>query len=182
MNRLRRSRAVALTICAGLLLPGSWASGAEPESKPARTSKAAVQQGPVQDVALSGDGVLEGMVIGAAGTPIASAPVLVAQEGNHVATSKSGKDGHFSVPGLRGGVYQVSSARGTGLFRVWTQDSAPPAARQLATVVAEPNVVRGQMPLSQLFRTDMVVIGTIIAAGIAIPLLVHASRDDDSGS
>ena len=182
MNRLRRSRAVALMICAGMLLPGSWARGEEREAKATRPTKAAIQPGPIQDVALGGDGALEGMVIGAAGTPIAGAPVLVAQKGNHVATSKTGKDGHFSVPGLRGGVYQVSSARGTGLFRVWTQDSAPPAARQLATVVAEPSVVRGQMPLSQLFRTDVVVIGTIIAAGIAIPLLVHASRDDDSGS
>jgi len=182
MNRLRRSRTVALTICAGMLLPGSWVQGAEKGVKSAAPTKTAAQPGPIQDVALSGDGVLEGMVIGASGTAIAGAPVLVAQEGNQVATSKSGKDGHFSVPGLRGGVYQVSSARGTGVFRVWTQDSAPPAARQLATVVAEPSVVRGQMPLSQLFRTDVVVIGTIIGAGIAIPLLVHASRDDDSGS
>lgn len=180
MTRVRGSRWVALALSAAMLMPSSWVLAAE-APKTARPAEPVRQA--IDDVALSREGVLEGVVVNGSGTPLAGTDVSVMQDNKEVAHVKTAKDGRFTVPGMRGGVYRISSGRGSSTFRLWSQEAAPPIARQLAMVVADPNVVRGQMPFNKLFSTEAFVITAIVAAAIAIPIAIHNSRnDDDSGS
>ena len=182
MSCLRNSRFVVATLCDALTTPAA-ALADEPASRP----NAAAKQGPiaptVQDVALGTDGYLEGVVIDRQGAPVSKALVSVTQGQNEIARTTTTAKGHFRVPALRGGVYQISSSETTGVYRLWSQDSAPPAARQIATVVADQPITRGQMPLKDFFRTETFVIAAVVIAAIAIPVAIHNSRDDDdSGS
>lgn len=180
MVRVRGSRWVALVLSAAMVMPNSLVLAADGPKTPGPAERV---RPVVDDVALSREGVLEGVVVNGSGATVAGTDVSIMQENKEVAHAKTAKDGRFTVPGMRGGVYRISSGSGSGTFRLWSQDAAPPVARQLAMVVADANVVRGQMPLNKLFTTQAFVITTIVAAAIAIPLAIHNSRDDDdSGS
>ena len=64
------------------------------------------------------------------------------------------------------------------LVRAWAAQTAPPAARNIALVVAGGDVVRGQMPFEQFFASDAVIVCGMVAAMIALPVALNNS---DSG-
>lgn len=99
---------------------------------------------PAIDVALQQGGVLAGQVVDAQGSPKVDSPIAVRRHGQTVGSSRTDAEGHFAIAGLQAGVYQLETAEGSGLCRLWTAEAAPPAAHDNVLVVCGQEVVRGQ--------------------------------------
>jgi len=141
----------------------------------------------VRDVALQDGGSLAGQVLDVAGAPVAGTAVAVLDQGRPVATTQTGADGRFTMSGVKAGVYEVATANGVTVCRLWAPRTAPPAAQAEALVVDGNTVVRGGSDGSCKpggyggvvgFLSNPWVLGGIVAAAIAIPLAL----DDDDAS
>ena len=136
----------------------------------------------VRDVALQEGGLLTGQVLDGAGAPVAATPVAVVDQDRAVATALTGEDGRFAIRGVKAGVYQVATAKGVTVCRLWAPRTAPPSALPDALVVNGDTVVRGAMGGGGGgvigFLSNPWVLGGIVAAAIAIPLIL----DDDDAS
>ena len=132
----------------------------------------------VVNVALRDGGVLVGQVVTDQGTPQPSVPVSIRSQDRELAIAKTGQEGYFAFKGLRGGVYQLVTDRGHGVYRVWSPGTAPPAAQQGALLVDGDQVVRGQEGGGgfRAFITNPLVIAGIVAAAVAIPVAIHNSH------
>lgn len=135
------SKALLALACGGILIPMS-ASAAEPAP---RATKPAAPRSIVSDVTLTEKGSLAGKVVDGQGRPLDGAKVVVRQGNRDVAKTMTDKTGSFSVPNVKGGVYQIAAGEGTGTYRVWTANAAPPSAKPGALVVSSKEVVRGQI-------------------------------------
>jgi hypothetical protein len=89
-------------------------------------------------------------------------------------------DGRFAVGDLQAGTYRLETSEGVCICRLWTSAAAPPAAAPSLLIVNDASVTRGQRPIRDLFHADPVLMATVVAAAIAIPIAVHKSRDDSS--
>lgn len=134
-------------------------------------------QATATDVALHGD-MLAGQLVNAQGAPLAGAKVTVSQGNWAVAEATTNAEGIFAVHKLKGGVYTVDAAGTQGIYRVWTANTAPPAAKP-AILMVHGDAARGQFvggllgPLGNPW-----VLGAIVAGAIAIPIAL----DDDDAS
>jgi len=133
----------------------------------------------VRDVALQTDGLLKGQVLDMQGAPVPGIPVVVVRQGKPIATTKTGADGSFSVAGLSGGVYQIVTAQGGAVYRLWAPRTAPPGATASALIVNGDTVVRGGMGGGGLigFLANPWVLGAIVATAIALPLVLDEDED-----
>jgi hypothetical protein len=140
----------------------------------------------VVDVALGEGGVLHGQVVNLQGAGIAGTPVTVKAQDHTVAATTTTANGTFGVKGLRGGVYQVATVQGQGVYRLWTAGTAPPAAQNTAVVYSQNvpsstvdgNVVvyaQGGGGLKMLLANPIVIAG-IIATAIAVPVALANSH------
>ena len=139
---------------------------------------------PVRDVALNAGGVLRGQVVDKQGQPCTGVPVAVSKVGaaneKPVASQTDGQ-GRFQLTGLSAGVYQVATAEGGTLCRLWAPNAAPPSAVPAALVVQGEGPVRGSMGgLGSIGPLGWALIGLGVAAAIAIPLALH--KDNNEGS
>jgi hypothetical protein len=139
-----------------------------------------------QDVALAEGGVLTGQVVTTAGKPQAMVPVSLTTGGKEIARATTDKNGQFRVASLKGGVYQVSTAGNSGVYRFWAPRTAPPSSLNgLNMVSGNQMIVRGQMgggPLAsagQWIAEHPIITAGAIATAIAVPL---ALDDDDDPS
>ncbi|MHB1035269.1 MAG: carboxypeptidase-like regulatory domain-containing protein [Pirellulales bacterium] len=149
----------------GLLLP----EAAMAVEKPSKSA--------VVDVALRDGGVLVGQVVDPQGAAVAGAPVSLRYQDKNVVTATTSPEGYFAVKGLRGGVYQVAAADGQGVYRLWTQGTAPPSAQPGAMLVSGGKVVRGQNGGAiRTFFTNPFVIAGIVATAVAVPVALHNSH------
>lgn len=165
MNRALTFRGIIVGLAAlGMCLPGI-AFAAAPEA-PA-----------IVDVKLQDGGVLAGVAVNGQGAPVAGLPVSLQASGQELAVGATNADGAFAFRGLNQGVYQVAAGNNVGTFRVWTVQTAPPAAQQAALVVVGDGVVRGQGQ-ARAFFTHPLVIGAAIATAIAVPIAVTSSDRD----
>jgi hypothetical protein len=157
----------------GMVLPqGAYAASAQ-LARPASSG--------VRDVALHDGGCLTGQVLDAAGTPVAGTAVAVIDQSRALASTQTGADGRFAIAGLKAGVYEVATSNGVTVCRLWAPRTAPPAAQGDALVVHGDTVVRGGLGGGGGvigFLSNPWVLGGIVAAAIAIPLLL----DDDDAS
>ena len=180
MKILRVLRGPALSLaCIGLSLPHA-AFGASPVAvPPAAEGQSPVGRTPaVADVALHPGGMLLGQVVDQQGMLVDNTVVRLRQRDRIVAEVQTDDVGGFSVTGLRGGIYQIETARGSGVYRLWSVQTAPPTARQAALIVSGDGIVRGG-PASAIMRTlaNPWVFAAIVATAIAVPLAL-----DDDGS
>jgi hypothetical protein len=172
MKRVCRLQlALAILAAVGILLPRPLVAGT--------FGTAAESTASVQDIALDAAGNLHGEVLGQDGRGAEGVAVHMVQNGQEVATAITDAQGEFEIAGLRGGVYQMVTANGGGVYRVWSYRAAPPAAGPGVMLIESPDVVRGQGPPIMQFLTNPWVLGGIAAAAIAIPL---ALDDDDDAS
>jgi hypothetical protein len=111
---------------------------------PAAIAAPAAQVPMVADVALADGGVLAGQVVTAQGASVVDAEVVVTQQGRELARVRTDADGAFSAPGLKGGVYEVSTPGASGVYRLWAPRTAPPVARQGVMMVSGTETVLGQ--------------------------------------
>jgi hypothetical protein len=185
MKRTRTAGALVLVSALGLVVPEhvlrAAALGAAPmpaAGKPVTE----VPAGRIADVALAEDGVLHGIVVDSQATVVPRVQVSMIQGDREVARTVSDAEGRFALHAMRGGVYQISAGTGISAYRVWTAPTAPPAATRIALVNARPQIVRGQMPFWNLFKTDAFLIAAVVATAVAIPVAVHNLKDDDDSS
>ena len=96
------------------------------------------------DIALQRGGILVGRVIGKKGELGDKQTIVIRQNNKLVAEVATGKNGQFMVKGLQGGIYEIASEQGSGNFRAWAANTAPPSAKQFALLIDSDDVVRGQ--------------------------------------
>jgi len=171
-----------LAVC-GTGLPISC--GAAPLS--AATSRA----GQMHDVALSQGGLLVGQLLDDKMTPMAGTEVTIQCDGHTMARTKTDQSGVFAVAGLRGGVHQVVASESIENCRLWAPGTAPPSASEnLRLVPGQHTVVRGQwgapanpfLHQAKTLATNPWVVGGVVAAAVAVPVIIHNTKDDDNGS
>lgn len=114
-----------------------------PASADQATAKKVVQPAAI-DVAMNAGNKISGRVYDAAHQGVANAPVLIHQGKVEVAKTVTDAEGRFEFANLKGGAYLISSNNGHGLFRLWTQKSAPPAAHDQVLLVSQAIVIRAQ--------------------------------------
>src|SRR5262245_64323306 len=167
---------------------GTWAAAVAtfgimlPPSVMAATPVAAEA---VTDIALRQGGVLVGQVVDPQGVAKAGTPVVIQFADKEVVRTTTDVNGVFAAQGLRGGAYQIKTTEGTTACRLWAADTAPPAARPAALVVAGQDLIRAQFGPVHAWKEwckehPYIVAGTVVAA-IATPLAL-ADDDWDSGS
>ncbi len=103
----------------------------------------------IRDTALGPRGFLRGRVVDRRGAPMADTPVVIRRRGRAVARTVTAADGRFSTEGLRGGCYQIETARGVQYHRVWSFGMAPPTASPTAEVRIEPATAQGSEQVEQ---------------------------------
>ncbi|HTU26047.1 MAG TPA: carboxypeptidase-like regulatory domain-containing protein, partial [Pirellulales bacterium] len=137
--------AAAALASLGFVLPsGVFAAEAPTPSAPAATAAATDAAPLILDVSLGDGGMLRGQVVNGEGTPLAQTLVVIRSGANDSASTLTDRQGYFVVQGLHGGLYEVSSAGGSGMFRVWTAAASPPSANRSVLIVAGGDVNRGQ--------------------------------------
>jgi hypothetical protein len=135
----------------------------------------------IYDVALQPGGVLRGQAVDTQGAPAAATRVVLAREGKPVAATQTDAEGRFAFSSVKGGVYQLATAQGGGMYRVWAPGAAPPAAHAEALVIHGQTTVRGGLGGGGGvigFLSNPWVLAGIVAAAIAIPLAL----DHNDGS
>ena len=171
-TNLLRTVAFTLATC-GMLFPQYQAVAADAAlPTPVKSAPA------VLDVALDAEGKLNGQVVNPEGVPIADASVMLHRDAKEVALAKTNEAGYFTVANLRGGNYQLTSGETGGVYRVWTADSAPPAARSGVLIVQGQNIARGQNGGGGVNRGTLVmlgIVGAIVTAGVV-------TQENGSGS
>ena len=182
MSRLQWFRWIlAAMACASWILPAPGFTCGPPV--PRMSSVPRTAGGTVVDLALDKEGRLVGQVIDNVGKPVGEQLVVVLNMlGGQRYETQTDAQGQFAIAGLRGGLFQLTSAGTSLVCRCWTHSAAPPAATERVLLVATDGVERGQKPIGDLFLSHPVLLGLIIAAAIAIPIAVHNSGDDDSAS
>ncbi len=143
------------------------------------------------DVALGDGGILVGQVVDAQGVAVAMATVTLADHKQEIAQVRADQEGKFSVPGLRGGVYRISSRGQDAMYRLWAPHTAPPVAQQGVILVVGGDVIRGQCgdvirsqygnspgpfaSMAQWIADHPLITAAALGAAIAIPIAL----DDD---
>lgn len=137
--------AMCCSCCVMLLSP----TGAFADNTPAASSKASATKSAevktIRDVELAAGGTFKGQVLNAEGLALGGVEVTLYQGTEQVARTVTDQEGRFAVNNLRGGVYQVNAENTQEVYRLWSEDTAPPAAEQEVAIVSSPKVVRGQI-------------------------------------
>lgn len=185
MKSLLLARAAFALATISLVIPPPMLGAADP-GPIAIASRTQLSQ--LGDVELGHGGMLHGTIVDEQGRPISAARLTVWRQGRIEGQVQSDVQGRFAFNGLRGGMYQLVSPQGAKLVRTWAADTAPPSASHAIVIAPGEEVIRGQQRISDVFRSDAFIVTSIIAAAIAIPVIVHNSRDrgsdrdDDSSS
>lgn len=128
------------------------------------------------DVSLEENGLLFGMVVDPQGRPASGAAITVRQANREVVGLMADAEGRFAVTGLRGGTYEIATARTAGLYRLWVARTAPPSARPGVLIVDGGPQVRGQQTMREFLTRPWVLTG-VVAAAIAIPVAVASQHE-----
>lgn len=170
-------KTLALTASLAAAIPPSMVSAQAPKSADRRAATR------IRDVALDSNGALVGYLADAKGQPFAQESVAILQGRRRVAVSRTDAKGRFEVAGLKGGLYQIYSAKGTAAYRVWACGTAPKSAMKCAVVGNDERQIRGQDEMLSLFGVEggSVVLGTVIIGGVTYLIVeaVNLSNDND---
>lgn len=163
-----------------LLLPGFLIP---PHTLPAQTRTPEV---PVKvttvDVRLDAESQFHGVVVNGQGARMPGEVVKLRRVGADAWSQERRTDakGCFVFREVPAGTYQVETNQGVCLCRIWTHRAGPPAAADQLLFVNDNQVQRGQRPIREILYTDPLLMATIVAAAIAIPIAVNKSRDKES--
>lgn len=139
-----------------------------------------------RDITLHEGGVLLGQVVNAQGASVASTSVSLVSGGKEVARTQTDSTGKFTVSGLKGGVYQIASANHQDVYRLWSPQTAPPAAGRGVMLVSGQDIARGQgtggpfSGITNWISKHPIMTAGAVAAAIAIPIALD--DDDDPAS
>lgn len=177
MKLITLQRAAAAIACIGMIVPSAALSN-EPVESPAANGV---------DVALADGGLFVGQIVDAQGAAQAESEVVVLYQGKEVVRTTTDERGVFAAKGLRGGQYEVMTDGCAAPCRLWTAQTAPPAARPAALIVTNVDVVNGQYGsmapsggvLGWMQSHPLLVAGIVVTA-IAVPVAIAADDDDSS--
>ncbi len=126
----------------GMMVPQTrlLADTQQPKAPISRTS----QVTRVPDLLLTAGGTMSGRVCDHTGKVLDGAKVVLKQNNKEIAQTVTNDEGLYSFKNLKGGLYQVTSGNTDGVFRVWTEKTAPPTAKEHALLVMGENGARGQ--------------------------------------
>ncbi len=140
--RFVKGMAVSLATI-GMMVPQARLLAADaPQSKAPITKTSQVNR--IPDLMLTDGGTMTGRVCDHTGRVLDGAKVVLKQNNKEIAQTLTNDEGVYSFKNLKGGLYQVSSGNTDGVFRVWTEKSAPPTAKEHALLVMGENGARGQ--------------------------------------
>ena len=183
MNTLKWCRAVLVALaCLGIVFPLHVLAQVPPSETRPPGSGTGQESHAAGDVVLGPGGTLRGTVFDAQAHYVARQLVVLTYNGQELARVESNEKGRFGFRGLHGGVYGLSLEGVSRAYRVWTAAAAPPHSISEVALVTSEIVQRGQRPFCELFVSDPIVMGVILAAAIAIPVAVHNSRSDRPAS
>ncbi len=156
-------------------------------SAPTRADAARAETPPlIGDVRLHGQGVFFGQVVTREYAPVEGQAVTLVNADRALATARTDARGYFAFRGLKNGVYQVAVNGSRRAYRVWTAQTAPPAAQPGALIVMENEVVRGQQGGAEHVLKGALnnpfIVGGVVAAAVAVPIAVHNARDEQPAS
>ena len=165
--------------CFGMLIPqAALAAAPNGPASPAGQGGTRVQSSVIRDIALRPGGVLVGQIVTVEGTAQAKAPVSLQQNGKELVRTVTDANGLYAIKGLRGGVYHVVSRQTVETYRLWSPDTAPPAAKDAALMVEGNGVVRGQLFGGIL--ANPWVLTAVIATAIAVPIAISNKSNGPS--
>ncbi len=98
----------------------------------------------IPDLVLTDGGTMSGRVCDHSGKVLEGAKVILKQDNKVIATTETNSEGVYAFSNLKGGIYHPVSGKTEGVFRVWTEDTAPPTAKEHALLVIGENGARGQ--------------------------------------
>lgn len=177
MNGFHFVKGAAVSLATfGLMFPQVQVLADSPQA-PARSTPKAGQTVTTPDIALTTGGTFSGRVVDHNGKVLEGAQVTLRQGKNEIAKTVTNKDGLYTFKNMRGGVYQVSSGNTEGVFRVWAEKTAPPAAKEHALLVMGENGARGQF--GGVDPTLVLLTGGVIAAVVISAITLNKVNDVD---
>lgn len=143
----------------------------------------------VHDVALMNGGNLVGQLVDTQGVPKAGMNVTLSLEQRPLAVAKTDAAGRFAFGGLQGGVYQLTAADGSGVYRLWVPGTAPKGTSPIAMITSGDTVVGAQGPpngyyyqyqpnyrgvgRAKFLLSNPWVVSGIVATAVAVPVGIH---------
>lgn len=174
---MRLSKALQTSIAAlawlGMVCQGAVGLSADDRDPPVQPK--------VHDVRLDRDGRFQGLVVDGQGTPLSSEAVILRRIGRRseeTLESQTDAQGKFAFRPMTGGMYHLETSEGLTSCRLWTFEAAPPSSAERILVINDSRIARGQHPISHLFTSDPVLMAAVVATAIAIPIIIHKTRDD----
>lgn len=161
-----RGATVALAAL-GMMIPAAPAIAAGPARAQVKTVDAKIF-----DIALSQGGTFKGRVVDHTGAAVEGAEVTIKQGNKQVAHSVTDKDGSYVVSNLKTGVYNVSSGATEGMYRVWSEKTAPPSAKEQSLLVMGENGARGNF--GAMGDEGLILLAVVAVGAVAIVALVLA--------
>jgi hypothetical protein len=152
---------------------------------------------PVLDVALRDGGVLQGRVVNLQGSGVPGTSVTLRAGDRTVAAGTTAADGSFRAEGLKGGMYQVVTVQGQGIYRLWSAGTAPPAAQSEVIVYTQNRAVDSRVVVYtqnccndgccnsgccggccsdgclKMLLCNPIVIGGLVATAVAVPVALN---------
>jgi hypothetical protein len=168
---LRASIAALTTL--GLMLTTPQVQAA---SQPAQKLIVQTTDAKVLDIGLKEHGVFQGRVVDHTGTPVRGADVVIRQGQKEIAKLSTDQHGQFAVKGLKGGVYEVASGKTVGVYRVWQEAAAPPAAKEQALLILGQNGERGQFGGA---GGGVILLAAVALTALVIAIIALNEPDDD---
>jgi len=171
--RLVKTAAVGLATL-GMMVPQARLLADAPQAK-VEAKKSTVAK--IPDISLTKGGTMTGRVCDHSGKVIEGAKVNLKQNNKVIGTTTTDKDGVYSFSNLKSGIYHPVSGNTEGVFRVWSEKTAPPSAKGHALLVMGENGARGQFggidPTLVVLTAG--VIASVVLSAIAIDRIDHVS-------
>lgn len=181
MKYTQFTRSLALTLGSiGLIVPQAGVASAASPKTAVRVNRTE-QVRTISDVALTADGILQGQIVDRKGVAKGHTKVTISTtRGEVVSQVHADADGNFTTELAKGGMYTLATSDTTVAVRVWTKDSAPPAAYDGVMIVDERgSVIRGQDDDVAAGRRRLILLG---AGGAILGGIIVAAVSQNSSS
>ncbi|WP_373650494.1 MULTISPECIES: carboxypeptidase-like regulatory domain-containing protein [unclassified Schlesneria] len=169
MFGIRFVKGMAVSLAAfGMMVPQTRLLADTPAAKAPVAKAGKVNR--VPDLVLTAGGTMTGRVCDHSGKVIEGAKVVLKQNNKEIAQTVTNNEGTYSFKNLKSGIYQVGSGNTDGVFRVWSEKTAPPSAKEHALLVMGENGARGQF--GAVDPTLVLLTGGVIAAVVLSAIAV----------
>jgi hypothetical protein len=173
----RASRFLIWLALVGLVVPQVSATDLRPLA-----AAHSARQASISDVMLTANHSLQGQLVNRDGIAKPGTQLTVSSAGQVVAKTISDERGFFAVQLDKGGIYTLSDGNQAAVVRVWTNDTAPPSAKQAVLMVSDGQLSRakggmGGMGGSMMGGNLGLMVGLAAVAGVTAAVIIAAADD-----